>query len=246
MNCEWRQKAVLYADDELDSVAQEQVAAHLHGCAECSAAVAEQLQWKKSVRLAGQRFSAPPELRKSIRQKMRVAENRSPSWRWAFSAAVLLLVIALGLLLLSPRQQQPDLIASEIVDQHITTLASQNPVDVVSTDRHTVKPWFQGRLPFAFNLPELANSPFTLIGGKSVYVQQSPAAELLYEIRKHKISVFIFKAPENSKAAKASDNRLSFTVQNWSQGGLQFYLATDAPKEDAAKLVSLFEEANRR
>jgi anti-sigma factor RsiW len=245
MNCEWRQKTLLYADDELDSAAQAQVAAHLQGCAECSAAVAEQLQWKKSVRLAGQRFSAPPELRKSIRQKMRVVENRSPSWRWAFSAAVLLLVTALGLLLLRPRQPQPDVIAAEIVDQHITTLASQNPLDVLSTDRHTVKPWFQGKLPFAFNLPELANSPFTLIGGKSVYVQQSPGAELLYEIRKHKISVFVFQSHENNKEPEGSDKRLSFTVQHWSQGGLQFYLATDATKEDAARLMTLFQEANR-
>ncbi len=243
MNCEWRQKTVLYADDELDPATQEQVAAHLQGCAECSAALAEQLQWKKSVRLAGRRFTAPPELRRNIRQKLQVRETRSPSWRWAFSAAVLLLVVALGLLMLGPRQQ-PDILASEIVDQHISTLASQNPVDVVSTDRHTVKPWFQGRLPFAFNLPELANSPFTLLGGRSVYVQQSPAAELLYEIRKHKISVFIFKALDD-KAPKDGDNRLSFTVQHWSQGGLQYYLVTDTTKEDAAKLMALFQEANR-
>lgn len=242
MNCDWRQRAILFADDELEPVAQEQVAAHLRGCAECSAAVAQQLEWRKSVRLAGRRFSAPAELRARLRQTVPAASARRPTWSWAFAGITLLLVTALGLLMLRPRQ--PDAIAAEIIDQHITTLASQSPVDVVSTDRHTVKPWFQGKLPFTFNLPELASSPFTLLGGKLVYMQQAPGAELLYEIRKHKISVFIFQSRQNREALEAG-NHLSFTMEDWTQGSLQFYLATDAPKEDAAKLVSLFQEANR-
>jgi anti-sigma factor RsiW len=82
----------------------------------------------------------------------------------------------------------------ELADLHVATLASAtNPVDVVSTDRHTVKPWFQGKLPFSFNLPEMQNSPLKLIGGRLAYFQQSLGAQLLFEIRKHRISVFIFQ-----------------------------------------------------
>ena len=63
---------------------------------------------------------------------------------------------------------------SELVDLHVATLASSNPIDVVSSDRHTVKPWFEGKIPFTFNLPELQNSPFTLVGGRVSYLNQSP------------------------------------------------------------------------
>ncbi len=82
---------------------------------------------------------------------------------------------------------------SELVDQHVATLASSNPVDVVSTDRHTVKPWFEGKIPFTFNLPDLQGSPFALAGGRVAYVKQSPGAELIFRIRQHQISVFIFQ-----------------------------------------------------
>ena len=82
---------------------------------------------------------------------------------------------------------------TEIADLHVTELASTNPVDVVSTDQHTVKPWFAGKLPFSFNIPELQNSDFTLVGGRVAYFQHSPGAQLLFKLRKHQLSVFIFK-----------------------------------------------------
>jgi len=76
-----------------------------------------------------------------------------------------------------------DHVFSEIADLHVSTLASSSPVDVISTDRHTVKPWFQGKIPFAFNLPELQNSEFTLIGGRMTYLDQTPGAHLIYDAR---------------------------------------------------------------
>ena len=75
----------------------------------------------------------------------------------------------------------------------MATLASANPVDVISTDRHTVKPWFEGKIPFTFNLPELEGSPFALVGGRVSYLNQSPGAELIFRVRQHQISVFIFQ-----------------------------------------------------
>ena len=88
-------------------------------------------------------------------------------------------------------------LVGELTDLHVATLASANRVDVVSSDRHTVKPWFQGKVPFTFNVPELQGSPFELLGGKVTYLDQNPGAELLFTVRKHVLSVFIFKdSPE--------------------------------------------------
>ena len=108
----------------------------------------------------------------------------------AATAAAVLLVVAVLVTVKRNGEQQ---LMSELVDQHVATLASPNPVDVVSTDRHTVKPWFAGKIPFTFNLPELQDSPFVLVGGRVSYLNQSPGAELIFRVRQHQISVFIFQ-----------------------------------------------------
>jgi len=244
MKCEWRQDVSLYVDDELEPARQQEVAAHLRRCPECAAAVMEHTELKKAVRVAGRQFSAPPQLRAGIRESLRSADARPPLWRWSFVLLSIVAVAMLGFVLFSiPRRINPEI--AELVDQHITTLASASPVDVVSSDRHTVKPWFQGKLPFSFNLPELANSRFSLAGGKVVYLGQAPGAELLYEVSKHKISIFVFQARGNERPAPPSNHNLAFTVNAWSQGGLRCYLVTDASKEDASQLASMFQAANR-
>jgi anti-sigma factor RsiW len=114
---------------------------------------------------------------------------------------------------------------------------------------HTVKPWYQGKLPFTFNPVKPAqnspvqNAPFTLIGGNLVYAHQAPGAELVYQVRQHKISVFIFSAKDVPGDLPAGAQ--PFTVTAWQQGGLQYYIVTDAAKEDAQQLKALLEEANR-
>jgi anti-sigma factor RsiW len=242
MNCELLNKSSLYVDGEMEATAQQAFAAHLAGCAECSSAVQEQQELKKAVRIAGKKFSAPPELYQGLRNagRPKSAARKWMAWRWA--AACLLLIAAFGTgWYLNGRGENATV--AELVDQHVTTLASANPLDVISEDRHTVKPWFQGRLPFTFNLPELNNSEFKLLGGKMVYAQHAPGAELIYQVRQHKISVFIFQG-RDVHGRPSSDNH-AFTVNGWEQQGLQYYVVTDAAKEDAEKLRGLLEAANR-
>jgi anti-sigma factor RsiW len=243
MNCEWRQKAVLFADDELGPAEQEEVSAHVSRCAECASTVTGQMELKKAVRIAGRRFTAPAQLRANVLAGIPASPRRRPVWQWVLAPAALLALAALAFLLVPQRRN--DSLLAEMVDQHITTLASQNPVDVVSTDRHTVKPWFQGKLPFSFSLPDLAGSQFVLLGGKMVYVERNPGAELLYEIRKHRISIFVFQADSNEKPAVRPDHPLGFTVETWRQAGLQFSLVTDVAPDDARRLKSMFEDANK-
>jgi len=93
--------------------------------------------------------------------------------------------------LMYSRRAESERATTEIVDLHVATLASANPVDVVSGDRHTVKPWFQGKAPFSFNLPEFSGTQFKVVGGKIAYVENHVAAQLLLGSGKHEISVFI-------------------------------------------------------
>ncbi|MGB8131592.1 MAG: zf-HC2 domain-containing protein [Candidatus Angelobacter sp.] len=243
-NCEWREKIGLYVDGELEPSAEQAVAGHLQSCSDCSSAVLEQQALKKAVRIAGKRYSAPPELYASIQRQM--APKRSAGlWlkAGAFAAsAVLLAAIAFAWM---SRPSASNATVAQLIDQHVTMLASTNPVDVISSDKHTVKPWFQGKLPFTFNPPELAkDSPFTLVGGKLVYAQQTPGAELVYQVRQHKISVFIFQARDVRGEGPATNQ--TFVVNGWQQGGLQYYIVTDASREDADRLRALLEDANRQ
>jgi anti-sigma factor RsiW len=117
---------------------------------------------------------------------------------------------------------------------------------VISTDRHTVKPWFQGKIPFAFNLPELQNTEFSLLGGRMTYLEQTPGAHLIYDLRKHHISVFVFQ--ESSLPAKLSNSslrpgKLSFNMETWSQGGLRYFVIGDTGAVDIDNLAKLFRSA---
>ena len=134
---------------------------------------------------------------------------------------------------------------------HVATLASSSPVDVISTDRHTVKPWFQGKIPFAFNLPELQNSEFSLLGGRMTYLDQTPGAHLIYDVRKHHISVFVFqeralslKSPSSLDESSLSPTKLPFNMETWSQGGLRYFVIGDASAADIDGLAKLFKAAS--
>jgi len=242
MTCEWREKSTLYVDGELDPGAQQAFAGHLEGCPECSSSVLEQQDLKKAVRVAGMRFHAPPELYAGVRNAQSAQTGSARRWLWGFMAASVVLIAAVGTTWhLSTRGENATV--AQMVDQHVTMLASANPIDVVSEDRHTVKPWFQGKLPFTFNLPELNNSDFKLLGGKVVYSQHAPGAELVYQLRQHKLSAFIFQSRDVHGRPSAENH--AFTVTGWQQSGLQYYVVTDAAQEDAARLKSLLQEANR-
>jgi anti-sigma factor RsiW len=242
-SCEWQEKIGLYVDGELEPGAEQAVAGHLQSCADCSSAVIEQQALKKAVRIAGKRYTAPPELYASVQKQMHPKKSATPWLRWSALVASMALVGVLAFTGLAPRSA-PNTTVAQLIDQHVTMLASVHPYDVISSDKHVVKPWYQGKIPFTFTPPELEkDSPFTLLGGKLVYAQQAAGAELVYQVRQHKMSVFIFQTRDVHGAPSASDR--AFTVDGWQQNGLQYYIVTDAAREDADRLRALLLDANR-
>ena len=242
MNCEQREKTGLYVDGEMEPSVQQTFATHLENCTECSAAVLEQQELKKTVRVAARRFSAPPELYAAVRRPVRTEGRLHLLWKWAM-APLAALLLAFVIYVTIPRGTDP--MISGLVDQHVTTLASSNPVDILNSSHHVVKPWFQGKLPFTFNMPEVAGTDFQLIGAKLVYVNQRPGAQLLYLAGQHKISIFIFQTSDNGTQSPKWNHDLSFTVNSWADGGRKYYLVTDGNQAEAGKLVTMFQEATR-
>ena len=159
------------------------------------------------------------------------------------AAALVLMIVGLTLGMRHAAREQA---LAELVDLHVTTLASANPVDVVSTDRHTVKPWFQGKLPFTFNLPELHDSSFNLVGGRVMYFEHSAGGQLLFQIRNHQLSVFILQDRSGMLPVAmgvTATRELAFNVETWSEGGLRYVVISDAGPADVHALGELMRNA---
>ena len=242
----WIAQLDAYLDGELASAEMEKLDAHLRECAACAAESLRRLQWKKMVHTAGQRYRADSVLREKVRGSVMSRQPGQAWWRWtavATVAAALFVVGVFGVLEHRSRVVRQNQIVSELVDLHVSTLASASPVDVVSTDRHTVKPWFAGRIPFTFNLPELQGSPFELVGGRVTYLEQAPGAELIFKVRKHQISVFIFQERAVASDFPAREDAQSFHFESWKQGELSYFAIGDASAGDLIALRTLLQNA---
>jgi anti-sigma factor RsiW len=249
MVCEsWKAKLDTYLDGEVPEEEMRAFDAHVRSCPSCSADALAHVQMKRAIQAAGRRFTPSAEFRKRMQLKIAPKPQRSFGLRWMFAAAAAVILVA-GILTsayLGSRSGK-DQIFSEIADLHVETLASSSPVDVISADQHTVKPWFQGKIPFAFNLPELQNTDFSLLGGRMTYLEQTPGAHLIYDVRKHHISVFVFQ--ERSFAARldkdpVSPKQLTFNMQTWTQGGIRYFVIGDASAANIDSLAKLFKAAS--
>jgi len=249
MTCDvFRQKLDAYVDSACSPDELADMDAHLRKCPSCAAEVVGRFQIKRMTQAAATRYSPSPEFRlhmeKSVQAKRKSAWSSGWMPRLAMAAAALILVVAS--LALWMRHAAREQALAELLDLHVATLASANPVDVVSTDRHTVKPWFQGKLPFTFNLPQLENSPFKLIGGRVVYFEHSPGAQLLFQLRNHEMSVFIVQdhasvIPLETSVTAARE--MAFSVETWRQEGLRYAVIGDAGPADIHELARLMREA---
>jgi anti-sigma factor RsiW len=247
MGCEmWIEKLDAYVDAELPAADERALVEHLESCSGCAAESLRKVQLKRAVHVAGMRFVPDPAFRARVQAKISARQpfrwNRL--WLPMLATAVVLLVAGAVSLNLNGNRRGDERLISELADLHVATLASSNPVDVVSTDRHTVKPWFAGKIPFTFNLPELQDSPFVLVGGKVSYLNQSPGAELIFRVRQHQISAFIFQERAvGSMRSDAVQDALSFNVRSWSQNGLRYFVIGDASGQDLDKLREMLKAA---
>lgn len=256
MTCDnLRDKFDAYIDSELTTTQLAEFESHLRDCASCATGALGMMQMKRMTRAAGTRYTPSPEFRARMEKQIRSnSKSAAPSWfpkltwvpKFAMAAAAALLLVASVTLWVNNSGRERAY--AELTDMHVAALASANPVDVVSTDQHTVKPWFAGKLPFTFNLPELQNTGFTLAGGRVAYFQHNPGAQLIFDVRKHQLSVFIFREQSGDDpfhAWTSSSDRLAFHTETWSEGGLRYFIVSDASASDVHSLGELMKHAAR-
>jgi anti-sigma factor RsiW len=244
----WQPKLDQYLDSELSADEMRGMDAHLRECPSCAGDALRRVQLKRALRVAGQRYTPSADFRRRIERQIAGKPGPARRWLWAqvLAAAVVLLIAAIGVGRWYERSRSQQVL-TELADLHVADLASPTPVDVASSDRHTVKPWFQGKLPFTFDLPELQGTGYALLGGRVAYLQHEPGAHLLYKVGAHNVSVFIFRdRPEMERAfpARNSFNRvLSFRVESWAAGGLRYFVFGDASPEAISELSRLLKQA---
>ncbi len=249
MVCEsWKAKLDTYLDGELPSEEMRDFDTHVHNCSSCAADALARVQMKRGIQAAGKRFAPTSEFRRRVQSTIATKPHRSFRLTWMFAAALSILTVASLLsTYLGVQRSRREQVYSEIADLHVAALASSSRVDVVSSDRHTVKPWFQGKIPFTFDLPEVQNSEFSLVGGRMTYLGQTPGAHLIYTVRKHQISVFVFQEGALRSGwdkSFAVTKKLSFNMATWNQGGLRYFVIGDASTADINNLAKLFKSTS--
>jgi anti-sigma factor RsiW len=250
MVCEsWKTQLDTYLDGELPSEKMHAFDTHVRICPSCAADTLARVQMKRIVQASGKRFTPSAEFRRRVQQSIAAKPRRGIArFGWMIATAMITVLVVAGLVATYVGRQRlhQEQVYSELADLHVATLASSSPVDVVSSDRHTVKPWFQGKIPFTFDLPELQNSDFSLLGGRITYLGQTPGAHLIYEVRRHKISVFIFQEGllrGRWDEAFPETKELSFNMETWSQGSLRYCVLGDAAAADINNLAELLKRA---
>jgi anti-sigma factor RsiW len=239
------------ADGELSP---DQLAAaneHLVACPACTSSALSASLLKSTTAKAGHRYTPPPQLQDRLtalalrnRVKPETAQLTTRTAMLGWMTAAILLCVFSGLLWMQSRAHvstERAALSTEVFDQHIASLASAQPPQVLSTDRHTVKPWFQGKLPFSFNLPEPLPKDTTLDGGNLVYLDGRPVAQLLYSIGKHHVSVFL-REKEGSRQAGPSE-RSGFHVRAVSTKDLDIAAISDVDPMRLAELLNAIQRA---
>jgi anti-sigma factor RsiW len=251
-----------FIDGELPPSDQQGIEQHLTTCHACTLRVLSATQLKAATARAGHRFTPSPEalarLTAQLQSKpqqqtqpqtqktariysMRPLGSMRPLAWSALAAAIILAVSLLGW-----RQfHQTNALAAELLDQHLATLSSASTPQVVSTDRHTVKPWFQGRRPFSFNLPDTTVLPpdTTLKGANLAYLNGEPAALLLFTIHKHEVSVFLTQHTGGPIFSILPNNRSGFTINSATTNNLRIVAVSDVNPADLHALVDTLVQA---
>ena len=242
MSCEHVERDLdAYLDREIDAVSATALRGHLSECAACRRRVAEREALSRLVRAAPY-YSAPDPLRARVLAQTTRPKLKRRVLTWA-AAAVLVISVAAGTSLLRSVPTRGDAIADEVVNGHVRSLMADHLFDVQSTDQHTVKPWFLGKLDFSPPVVDLASMGFPLVGGRLDYLGGRPVAALVYERRKHMINVFVSPGPGDATPRASVRSARGFHVHRWIHDGMSFWAVSDLSEPELTQFCEALERS---
>jgi mycothiol system anti-sigma-R factor len=249
VNCDFT-RAVLhgYLDGELDATRAAEFEHHLETCRECTTALGSEESLRSSLQRSGLYENAPIALRKKIRSSLDAATASPsriwiPAWRWLAVTAAILIVA--GVSWFSWPHPAKDTVATapftavEMIDAHVRSLQPGHLTDVASSDQHTVKPWFNGKLAFVPPVKDFADEGFPLIGGRLDVLGGQNVAALVYSRRKHIINVFVMPTKEPDTPIHPPGLRQGYQWRHWRRQGMEYCAVSDVSDSDIYELAQL-------
>ncbi len=236
------------ADGELDLVKSIEIETHLQECRSCAPARENIHGLRSLMKDPSLRFTPAANFEKRLRSAVRrEAKEKSipqtPWWRWSMAGASLVVfVVVVWALVVILNRPSPDVArAQEVVSSHVRSLMVQHLTDVPSSDQHTVKPWFDGKLDFSPPVKDLGQQGFVLNGGRLDYIDNRPVAAIVYQRRQHLINVFVWPANSNSKSSAQASVRQGYNLIRWTNSGMEWWAISDLNLAELQQFVQLLQ-----
>jgi len=235
-----------YVDGELDLANARETQRHLASCAECRGTEKAIRDLHSALTADAIAYRAPAHLRKNVRAALRreaktIQQTISPWLMFATGAAFAALIFGF-VLFQTTRTSRENAIVDQVVANHVRSLLATQLVDVVSTDQHTVKPWFDGKIDFAPEVRDLAANGFPLAGGRLDYLDGKTVAALVYYRNKHPINVFITPAPTARTVSPTATARRGYNVLAWTNRGMNYWAVSDLNQTELREFARLFDQ----
>jgi anti-sigma factor (TIGR02949 family) len=234
-----------YIDGELDAATAIRFAPHLANCKACADAYRNLTALRSAVKTHGIHYSAPEYLRHRIKSALpRAVQHKKPvkfPWAWinfgVATACSFAFAVTLALYMTVPSAE--DMREQEVVASHARSLMVEHLSDVVSTDHHTVKPWFSGKLDYSPTVYTFAEQGFTLVGGRMDFLDQQPVAAMAYRHGLHVLNLFVWPDAEHKDTPQAASSRQGYQLVHWSQDGMRYWAISDMNARELSDFVGL-------
>jgi anti-sigma factor RsiW len=247
MNCaEMNLLLHAYVDDELDVARSLEVQQHVKACANCAKKMNSLKSLHSAFKESDLTYNAPASLRRSAQKMAGISRERQTphlfdlQWLWKWLAVGSLTVAVIAIVTRPAGISPNDELTGEVVSSHVRSLMAGHLTDVLSSDKHTVKPWFAGKLDFSPGVTDFADQGFSLIGGRLDYIEGRAVAALVYQHNKHFINVFIW--PATNTSALTSGNYHGYNILSFDANGFHYSLVSDMDETGMNQLADLLGE----
>jgi len=238
-----------YIDGELAAGPAEAMAAHLRACPTCARAHERLLAVRAALQASLPPLRADDHVRSSIRATLRAAAGRPvarplPTWRWLATAAALVGVTVVGTWAVAGRRAAGQSLTDQVLASHVRSLIGTHLTDVVSSDQHTVKPWFNGKLDYSPTVSDFAGRGYPLIGGRLDYVAGRPVAALVYGRRQHLINVLLWPVARGASGGPPAVTRQGYHMLHWTTSDSEYWVVSDLGEAELREFTQLVKEAD--
>jgi anti-sigma factor RsiW len=218
-----------YVDGEIDLVSGQEVQEHLRGCEDCRRSEEQIRALRDALASDAPAYRAPARLRRNVRAALRrEAKESKVSWPWlVFAAGATCAVLFFAVALLQTTRTNRNSIVDQVIGNHVRSLLATHLVDVASSDQHTVKPWFDGKIDFAPSVRDLSSDGFPLAGGRLDYLDGKTVVALVYQRNKHPINLFVTPATVNRDTSPEFVTRRGYNVFHWIHGEMEYWAVSD-------------------